>query len=314
MVSVFALAAVLVLAVAAAAGAKGGEPGYKARIVLSSAYGAADSDLGLRPSKGEGDPLFPLSVAVSDSGELLMADSAKHRIARFSRAGEYLGSVNLAGRLVSDVTPFAGRLAALDAANGTAVVFDGRGTVLSEQSLAPNTRRQCSWRISALGDELLVKLASGVSQSVFRARGGLSGLDHRAQQRSARRGRVAGLNMYEPVGAGGGRVIRHAASGPDQVTAVGVRDLRYIDVIGEDSEGHFYVLVESGTAEGGCRTECRKYTRVGELVAAFQMANSFLQTVRSAAVAPDGTVFQLICTPDAATVWEYSRAQGGDDR
>jgi hypothetical protein len=74
---------------------------------------------------------------------------------------------------------------------------------------------------------------------------------------------------------------------------------------GQDAAGNLYVEVER-LKGGRAELEVHKYSQDGSLLALFQLPNDYYTTVyKKTEIAPDGTVCQLLTTPDGVKILRY---------
>lgn len=283
---------------------------YSASEAFSHEYGDAEDLPGMLD--GEGEPLVPTSISVDSAGNILVADPAKGRVVVFDRSGGYRRSIPVGGAPV-DAIPCGSGTAVLTADKRVAV-FDGQGGPLLGCEVARGVARDGLRRLSESRGSVWVETGSGDAFQVIEpaGRGRVRGLPEQSQAATKSRGRFSGGVRFDPRYSDGGRVIRYGTDGAaDLEVRLGEDDLATIDVAGQDASGAFYVIAEIGT-EDGCRTECRKYSKDGALLARFDVVSDVSWSARSTAVAPDGTVYRLVASEAGVKVVAYS--PGGDSR
>jgi hypothetical protein len=100
-------------------------------------YGSDAAELGMVHGV-EMEPVGPPSFAVSSDGNVLVADTAKQRVAIYAPDGTYLRSISVTGIALGDVTTDkAGRIYVFDQVRFTLHQYDADGTPRSTLALNP---------------------------------------------------------------------------------------------------------------------------------------------------------------------------------
>jgi hypothetical protein len=98
------------------------------KLVINSSWGAEPGQLGHRPAR-ESNPEGPMSLAVSDSGDILVLDQVNQRVQRFAPDGTHSSSIPIGSSTAQDLTvDEKGRTLVLDRLGQPGVeVFDADG-------------------------------------------------------------------------------------------------------------------------------------------------------------------------------------------
>lgn len=277
---------------------------YSPSEAFSYEYGDAKDLPGMLD--GQGEPLIPTSIFVDSAGNILVADPAKKRVVVFDRSGGFRKSIPVDGVPMDAIQ--CGSDTAVLTADKRVALFNEGGVFLGGQKIAREVARNGLRRLSASRGSVWVETGNGDAFRVIEqaGRGGMRGLSEQSQSATKSRGRFSGGVRFDPYYANGGRVVRYGADCAANLEVhLRENDLATIDVVGQDASGAFYVIAEIGTKDG-CRTECRKYSKDGVLLARFDVVSDVSWSARSTAVSPDGTVYRLVASKTGVRVVAYS--------
>lgn len=261
------------------------------------AYGSGEAELGFARLP-EMEAVGPESFVVARDGSILVADVAKHRLAVYSRDGEYLRSIALPGIALGDVTTDAqGRIYVYDQASRTLYQYDADGTRRSVLNLNPKDIDTRGY-FHVVGN--VVYFADAAERDVLVATvqdDGLAAASPSAARITegihAESGRVYSLTLDRGQAVQVGvRDVEQATASTIEIPWPGVVSVRYA---GEDETGRFYVQTER--VDGGrVALEVLAFNTAGDLLSVTPLPENdyAIWTARLVDVRGDGTIVQFV--------------------
>jgi hypothetical protein len=266
------------------------------------AYGKGEAALGM-DRVPEQEPIGPESFAVAKNGNILVADVAKHRLAIYSRDGEFLRAIPLPGVALGDVTTDgAGQIYVYDQMSRTLYQYDAGGTQRVALSLNPadiDTRgyfhvvgNSVFFADAAARDVQVGTLGENGELAADAAATGPSDGIH------ADSGRLYSLSLERGQSF---QVVVNDGQGTPRAIAVPLPGVVSARFAGEDAAGRFYVQTERVNG-GRIALEVVTFSAAGERLGVTSLPENdyAIWTTKLVDVRNDGTIVQFLPQKDQA--------------